>query len=453
MNNENNNEMEIVAVSPSNGVIATLEGISSLEIQLGKKPSTNIKQPIEQPIYNTFPYAFWGPDNQAPAYYDKLISENSSLSGAIHRRIDKLIAGGIEYGFLDDSRNFIPKFDEEIERFMEQPQIAQYINQGFLDYTQKMAIMPLFTFNQPKTKLLHFSTINAGEVRWQKQNPETGLIDFAYWSKNWHFQLGLGSSYLEYPVIDEMYHSIDQIRAESNAQYIYRCQIPGSGTYYQTPVWMSSVLQGWYEHSMQIPEWYNALMKHLTTIQFEVCFKVNYLKTIYGEVWENASPKRKIELMQERLDNIADSIQGPKNAGKFIANLQYYDRETHQYEKGWTLIEVPSKQFSGEHLKNLQEADQHIIWSVGEDPISMGSHGTGSEAGSGSGKKAAFNGDVSTNQIHANIFLSPFYFAKRYNGWDTRLKFRIRLPYLADLNQVSMEKRNNGYQDQNKPAQ
>ena len=193
-------------------------------------------------------------------------------------------------------------------------------------------------------------------------------------------------------------------------------------------------------------------MENTTSVQFQVIFRQNYFKILYGEKWEKGTVEQKAKIMKEKLQEIKECMLSPENAGKFLATMEYMDPQTNQMTRGYEIESIDLKTFSGEHLKNMAEADQHIIWSVGEDPIGMGSHGSGSD-GSGSGKKAAFNGDIATNTRHANVILAPFYFAKRFNNWDKRLKFRIALPYLADLNQVTPDKRNNGYPEQNQKSE
>ena len=447
----NNQAEDMKLVVLQNNLIGTVQGLSTIDMQLGKPAISTQKQPVEQLHTQNLPYANWGDDNLAPRHYDDRIAENVALSGAIERRTDKLLAGGVEYGFLNDQGIFETKYVEEIEAFMEDPHIINYQNSAFLDYVKYKAIFPQIAFNEPKTKVLYFKHTKAPEVRWEVQNKQNGIIENAYWSKNWHWQSGISTA-IKLPVIDELFHDFNYIRDNTEDYfYIYQCNIPGPNTYYQVPVWYPTVLQGWHKHSMQIPLWYEKVMERSITVPCEVILKMGYLKHVYGERWEQATTKARLDMMQERLTHIAQSIQGPENAGKFFVNLSYWDTQANEMVNGFELKPVDFKSFAGENLKNMQEADTHTMWAVGEDPLGMTN--SNSSGTSGSGNKANFNGDMATNQRHANIFLAPFYFAKRFNGWDKRLKFRVKLPFLADMNQIAMDKRNNGFQDQNKPAQ
>jgi hypothetical protein len=409
----------------------------------------SLSVPVENQIANLYPYMPWGNANDEPTKYDELIEKNTSLSGAILRKTEKIYAGGIEYGYLDKDRNFIPQFDETEELFLEEEATNQYIAGAISDLIRYNNAFPEVYFNALKTKVLGFRHINAGEIRLKLQNPETGKIDQTYQSKNWNRRLEIDKIIVR-PVIDEIYDTIDKIREDQdNFRYTYKIFRPGPKTYYQTPIWYSSVLQKWYDQSMFIPEAISSFIKRLVFVQFQIVFREGYMQKLYGTRWEEGDSTAKLTMLQERLDDISTNLQNSENAGKFTAILSYTDANTGEEIKGYEIIPFESKIISTDFIDFMREADQHLIWSVGEDPIAMGQHGGGSDAGSG--KKAAFNSDMATNQMIANAILAPFYFRKRFNGLPSNLKYRIKLPYLADMNQTSMDKRNNQYEDQ-KPA-
>lgn len=441
--------MGLVVTSPNLQSVATIQGVSTLELQLGKsiKPEN---QPIKKEFVANNKYALWGEDNLDPYMYDDLIGENTALSGALQRKIDKFYAGGLEYGMLNDNGEFETKFDPYWQSFIESPHVRQYLDSAFECYVKYRAFFPQITFNEPKTKILKIRNLPAKECRWGLQNNQNGIIDKAFWGKNWEIHAGIKDT-IEYPVFDELFHEDDYVQNVNGHIFVFQPNISGPNTYYQPPLWMPSVLQGWHRHSMQVPDWYESLMNNITALQFEIIFSETYFTTIYGERWDNGDEKDRLKMMEERLEHIYSMMKGTENAGKNIANMKQWNAEAGEFEKAFEIKPLDIKTFNGQYLENLREADQHIIWSAGEDPISMGSHGSGSNDGVGGGKKAAFNGDMATNCRHSKAILAPFYFKKRFENHDPRLSFRIKLPYLADLNQVTNDKRNSGYPDNNKP--
>lgn len=430
----------------SNLGIGTIRGKSNIDFAqstvINSLAPKTAQQPIEALTNNIFDFASWGPGNNLPDKYQELINKNSTLSGSIEKKLDKLFAGGIEYGILDENRQFQPKYIPEVEAFLEQPTVMQYQASAWENYLKFGNPFPKLCFSADKRKLLNFTNVPAKELRFAYQNPKTGVIEKAFWSKDWALAPGRSQS-INLPVVDELYHDENYIRNNTtDFYYIMKISLLGNNTYYQLPPWYSVVEHGWYDHSNQVPKWYRDLMDNITALQFEIIFNEDYFKNLYGDKWENGTVEQKLAMMNERLAYVEGQIKKP---GASIAKTKFWDHRTGQYAEAWEIRELKSETYSGEFLKNLQEADQHIMWAVGLDPIELGKQGDNS----GSGKKAAFNGDMSTNERHATAILAPFYFWKRYNKLNPALKFRIKVPYLADLNQITPDKRNSQYSDSN----
>lgn len=407
--------------------------------------------PVETQLLQIYPFERWGLNNDAPREYDKLIKENTAIGGAIKRQTDKLHAGGVEYGLFDEQGNFQNTYDQEEQDFMELSSTKKFIRNALDNYVKYNNVFTEVVFNEPKTKILKFRAIKAGEIRLQLQNTLTGKIDFAYQSANWNRHVGVDEIIVR-PVIDMDFDEIDDIRANTKEfRYVLRHFIPGDKKYYQDPLWYSAFLQKWYDQSMFIPEAITAFIKRLIFVQFQIIFREEYMIKLYGDRWIEGDDTARVTMLQERTDEIANNIQSPANAGKFTSNISFKDGNNGDIIKGYEIIAFETKTISVDFLDFMREADQHLIWAVGEDPIGMGQHGNGSD-NAGSGKKAAFNGDMSTNKYVEDMLLEPFYLRKKYNKLNPRRAYRIKLPFLADMNQLAMDKRNNEYPDAKKPA-
>lgn len=442
------NDFDLVVISDSKTLLGTISGKSNFDLlttQIGSNAPASQKQPIEQTVNQIFDYAPWGAGNNMPQKYEQLIRANSVLSGAIQKKLDMLFAGGLEYGYLNKQRQFEPTYIEEVETFIEQPQVQQYIVDAWDNFLKKGNVFPQICFNALKNGILYFRSITADEVRYGYQNPKTGVIDKAFWSKEWHLSVGRHNT-IELPVIDEMFHNFNYITDnQKDFFYIYKIPIPGANTYYQEPPWYSVVEHGYYDQSITIPKWQKTVMDNIATLQYEIEFDEKYFEKVYGDKWINGTTDEKRAIMAKHLEEVSNSIRGVPNAAKNLAKLKWFDPVRQMDVSSYNIKELNGKTFSGEYLKNLQEADQHIMWAVGLDPIELGRAGDNS----GSSKKAAFNGNMSTNERMATIILAPFYFYKRFNKLDSKLKFRIKIPYLGDQNQITPSQRNNQYPDSN----
>lgn len=431
----------IFAISSDSRLIGSTTPFG-LEMIGAEKASKAVLQPIETQIFKVYPFASWGNGNNAPDQFDKYIDENTGLCGAVEKSIDKILAQGIEYGYLDDDGAFIPKFNPIEHAFINDNCFKNYVAQAAEDFKKYNAITPEIVFNATKSKVLQIRRTPARENRWQLQNTDTGMIDYAYQSKNWGRHLGIDKIIIR-PVIDEEFQEIDTIRADTeNFRYIYKTFIRGKGTYYQNPKWYACVLQKWYEQSMLTPEAITAFIRRLVFVQFQIVFKDEYMITIYGDRWLEGDDKQRMDMLRERCDDISTNLQSAGNAGKFVPNLSFQDKDTGEWTQGYEILPFESKTISTDFLQFMREADQHIIWAAGEDPIGMGQHGNGSD-NAGSGKKASFNSDMSTNWDVHRAILAPLYYRKKYNNLDPRLEYRFKTPFLADMNQLAMDKRNN----------
>ena len=430
----------IFAISSDNRFIGGTSPYGLETFGATKAPS-EILNPVENQLFKLYPFATWGNDNQAPDMFDKYIAENTALSGAIERRIDKILAQGIEVGYRQNGI-FTPQDLPEEEAFLEDNAFQNYMAQAAEDLIKYKSITPEIVFNATKSKVLQIRRTPSRENRWQLQNANTGMIDIAYQSKNWGRHIGTDKVIIR-PVIDEDFQDIDTIRADNkNYRYIYKTFIRGKGTYWQDPQWYPCVLQKWYEQSMLTPEAITAFIRRLVFVQFQIVFKEEYMMNIYGDRWIEGDDKQRMNMLRERCDDISTNLQSAGNAGKFVPNLSFQDKDTGEWTQGYEILPFESKTISTDFLQFIREADQHIIWSVGEDPIGMGQHGNGSD-NAGSGKKAAFNSDMSTNWDVHRAILAPLYFRKKYNNLDPRIVYRFKTPFLADMNQLSMNKRNN----------
>jgi len=413
-----------------------------LEMIGAEKASKSVLQPVEKQFFTQYPFASWGAANNAPEQFDKYIEDNTGLFGAMERSISKILAQGIEYGFLDNNRVFTPKFDPTEDAFINDNCFQNYVAQAADDFKRYNAITPEIVFNATKTKVLQIRRTPARENRWKLQNETTGMIEQAYQSKNWGKHLGIDKIIIR-PVIDQDFQEMDEIRSNTkDFRYIYKTFLRGKGTYYQNPPWYACVIQKWYEQSMLTPEAITAFIKRLVFVQFQIVFKEAYLEKIYGDRWINGDDKQRMDMLRERCDDISSNLTSATNAGKFVPNLALEDKDNGQWLQGYEILPFESKTISTDFLQFMREADQHIMWSMGEDPIGMGQNNSGSD-NAGSGKKANFNADMSTNWDVHRAILAPLYFRKKYNNLDPRLVYRFKTPFLADMNQLSMNQRNN----------
>jgi hypothetical protein len=441
----------LLAYSKSTRAIYSVSGANSSSAKTAKsEPITPPTEALEFDSNKSSLIAKWGDSDDFPAKIDKEIELNPVLSGAIQTKIEYLYAGGIEFGqekIENGKKHWEYIENPEIDAFLTAETTQQYFAQSIFDYVRYGSIFPELVFSMDKSKVLICTGQETYHARWEKQNPSTGYIDYAYINRNWELGRNEGSEDTEkIPVIDPFVDTIDAIKLESNIyKYIFRARIPSSKTYYPLVNWWSAKTSGWLDVSNYIPRFKKSLMERQMSVQYHIEIDNRWLARKYEEKWAKSTAETKNEIFKAEIAHFNEMMSGPDKAGGNMMTTKFWDEEAQEWVSTITIHEIGKGNASGIYIEDSNEADAKIHYAVGIDMAMSNTKSGSGNSGSGSNKREAFNMNQSTNTIHASIILAPIYWAIRYNGLnpDNKIKLRMQAPYLQTLNQVTPSQREN----------
>lgn len=433
------------SVSSPNG-IAYIKGPDG---KLATKTYKPVSVATPKETQETTKIAYWGDDNDFPQKWEEEIEKNTTLQGALERRIDETYAGGIEFG-MEVNKTWVPyegSHAAEIEAFLEDLRTMFWFEQSIRDYWIHRLPATMILIDRA-SDYARLSAQQGGNIRWQLRNPKNGLIEYAYLSRYWaDGDNETSPNTISLPVINPLFHSVEYIRAEKSGAYIFQTPIASSKAYYPNNPAYSAKLQGWLDVSNSVVTWKKHLLKKLTSKQYTFYVLQEYFEKKYGIKIGVTTDEEVNKALAQELEHINEMIAGEENAGGNIITLQWYEETANggkEKVRAWEIEELKGNSFSGEFNEDMSEADTHIAWAVGMDITTMGSkQSSGYTAGSGSDKKSSFNSRMSVGVRVATSILAPLYWVKAYNGWDPKVKFRIRIPYIADQNAITPSKRDN----------
>jgi hypothetical protein len=418
---------------------------------MASMPANKKQQPtavVEKGVIGTSGLMPWGDNNAFPNTWEQDIEANTTLRDAIEKEVDRIYAGGLEYGYEENINGLktfkyhaIPALDDIIESPMGMFAFEQIIS----DYVKHRLPFPELIFSADKKQVIGLNALPAAHTRWAVQSPN-GYILKAFFSRNMpevanENQDSVITTYVLDPIID----SHEALKKElGTLRYTYRIPLAGWRTYYPLTPAYSSKTSGWLPISNMVTETYSYLLKNQMNPKYHLEMDVDHLKNKYKERWSKADAAEINSILTEELKHFHDMLHGTKNSGNNILTLKEISKILQKEYSSWTITELKGSVFDKGYLELSNLADKHIQKSVGLDP-SVSESGSGMGGGSGSDKREAFNIRMATAQRHVNHILSPYNWLAKYNGYKgpagEKIIFRMVTPYLQTLNNVTPDTR------------
>lgn len=392
----------------------------------------------------------WGITNRFPNDWEKEIEQNNILTDAVEKEVDRVISGGIEYGFyeyVDGERRFNYFFEEEIDNFLNSEMTMQALEQCTRDYIMHRFPCPEVIFDAAKSNVVGIHGLPAAHIRLEKQNESSGEIYFAYYNRNWALgERSDNEKTVKLPLIDPLFDSAELIRLEAGlTNYMYRVPIATSKTYYPISPGYSAKTSKMLDIAAKINDLFDSTLDNQMTPKYHIEVDDDWFLKKYGEKWTNATPEGVVEILKAELKWFHDTMHGSKNAGKNLMTRKGYDGRRGAEYSDWKITELKGRVFDKGYIELKQEAQVDIRTSFGLDAALQGASKSGMGAGSGSDKREAFNIRMATAQRHVAKILSPFIWAINYNGWKApnggKIILRINTPFLQTLNNVTPNER------------
>lgn len=390
----------------------------------GQKPS-RLPEPITASTTSS-PISAWGDDNLYPNYILSEIEKVTLVHPILDWKARALYGGGIAYGLLDvqnGTETFTQLVDPEIDDWLENSEIQEYIMKSALGLVTFYNIMPELIFSIDRSKITRLSALDPHDVRWEKRarnGKYRGYSEHAYLSPDWETIDDKSSETLKIRVLQTAINAIEFARTVSDDKLIFPTQLPSSGKKYYARAPWHVLLDTWLPIAKEIPAFKKALLKNQLTVKYIIRVPEWWWTWKYKD-WEKKSEQERINIIQAEHKSFNDFTTGDKQGN----SIMYTQRDsTPAKEYGaWEIDVIDDKIGNGKYIEDSQEADAHIFKNLAVDPTLFGT-GPGKNnqsSGSGSDKRVAFNTYILQQSGMQHVMLKPLHFIAKYNGWSQRL--------------------------------
>ncbi|MGB0521428.1 MAG: hypothetical protein ACPGJS_00640 [Flammeovirgaceae bacterium] len=389
---------------------------------------------------------FWGKDNLEPQHILKDAKSNALLYSVLDFVVRAVYSGGIMYGYEEGEGNemkFVPQQIDEIDQLLKCSNHSLQLIKGLQGLKFFRIAFPELIVSKDRKKIVMVQYNQSSFCRWAKHNSK-GLHPYVYINANWDItrrdiQDGLT---LTVPVLDTFYDPIQNLKAAKGFKYIYpEVHFPTPGnSYYPEPAWNPIRTSGWLTYANQIPKLKEAYMKNATHLKYIIHIPNSWWKWKYPQ-WDNYKKEERKSIVQKEHSRFDKFLRGIENAGKSL--LMTFKDDPNMIKHGYTKWEIKLLEkdvIDGILKDDVLETTQMIYSATGVHGTLMGSTPGGSESGSGSNQKQAYNIFMALSQLEQDLVVKPFEFAAEYNGYPG-LKFKFRKLLIADLKEVSPSKR------------
>lgn len=371
--------------------------------------------------------AKWGVNNNEPEEILASIENVSLIHPILDWKIRALYSKGLAYGFVssDQNENEIrePIIDEEINNWLRDTNIKQYLADSFASASYFYNIFPEIVFSKDKRRINKLVAHKAKNCRWSIAN-NRGFSEFLYLSSTW----GLGAKFEDdntsvIPVLDLTQSIKTQIKKNKNGtNYILPVKFPSPGRdYYSRAPWLSLVNTKWLNIASDVPKAKHAILSNLLSVKYIIHVPEWWWESQYENFDSMSKDEQKAIVKKEHI-NFNNFLSGVDNQGKSLIIHSKDQMKDIKYAE-WKIEAVDDKLSEGKYIEDSQEADAHIFKNLQVDPTLFGS-GPGKNtqsSGSGSDKRVAWNlYDLLQTSIQ-EIVLSPLDYISAFNGWEERL--------------------------------
>lgn len=413
--------------------------VFSTALDAGAKPTTS---PFPKVDY-TAPgnVAPWGTNNDFPQVIIAAVQPSTIVPPTLDWKTRALIGGGVlpfklkGYRPEDFSEILEPVFQNpEIDDFVFRNNIhSRYLPENVTDFYYFLNPFAEFVLSKTREKITDLVSQEAAFCRWEVMNKNSRRVENCILSSDWpDFSESNSDKIPTFDIYDT--HRMEKLRAGKSYKYIYPLSYPSPGkTYYQLATWDGLRSSGWLDIAKSIPEWKKALMTNQLSIRYHVQIPSYWWRWKYKN-WDQFTDTEKKTAREAEVTSFNEVMTGASNAGKSIWTTFEYDENMQKERPGWKITPIDNGKIQdGAYIEDSKEASQHMLYALGVDPTLIGSS-PGSETGSGSDKRVAYNIYVSLLKAHRDIILEPLNFITRYNNWGNDIVWRFTDSLIQTLN-------------------
>ena len=380
----------------------------------------------------------WGKKNNLPAEIIQQSEKSPIVSAGLPFNISMTYGEGLVYGHYKIEKNrkvFVEMHDnKEINEFLENNDICNFLLEQTNDANWFGNMFPEIILNR-KNKIVVILHKEAMFSRLEEMNPKTGIIENHFYSADWSDpkadNVKVTPMLSPYNTVADLQERMGIIPGKDGIKKIPRdynfiipLNIPTPGrSYYQKPSWYSIFASGWFDYSLKIPEFKNALMDNQMTIKYHVELSDDYFTKIFTAEGINDEEKQQSRIKKE-YEDLNNFLTKTKNTGKSVISFIRYNSDGKEMRR-MKITVIKNELQGGEYLEDSEEASNILSYAMNVHPSLIGASPGKNKTISGSEARELFIIKQAQMRPIRDRLLRPFYIIKRFNGWPDDIHFAI----------------------------
>lgn len=384
----------------------------------------------------------WGPDNLTPFNWRMKLEKTTTALPLMAKQIKMQFGRGlVYYQEKREGADIVPDYSPipEVDDFMNSNDIEYLMLERAYDYTITNNIFVEYILSRTADKIVNLYHLEAEFSRFGRIDPSGKIANILY-DGNW----ASPKTKTDIPFISRRDLNPVNIKKAKKKFVSHDCMPSPGRTLYAVPAHVAIYEDdGWMDYGISIPKIMNTINKNVMDIKWHIRIPYEYWPRTYKN-WDELTPDQQKELMGLKLKEMADWLQGDKNAGKAFISHFATDDATGKPLAGWDIIELTSSDKKDKYLTSVQESDVQISRAIGMDTSLSSIQPAGGKmgAGSGSDKRVAHDNAVSVSYADTLILTHPLQVVGNYNGWPPlKWAFRHEVPTTLNENKSGTEEK------------
>ena len=403
---------------------------------------------------------YWGENNDLPQQIVSKMEKVPVMSSNILFNISVGYGQGI-YPVRYDAKdlwheNPLPVWDnEEINTFFEENDTNGYLLEQLTDLKYFYNPFPCIRLNrEAKPKIVNIESLDAPFSRWDAMNPQTGMIEYHYYSAWWqkgkptedqvavtkvlNWNSPLRDLRERMGLIKDAEGNFKKPSGEMDYRYIVPIEFPSPNKiYYPRPHFYSIFESGWYDFALKIPEFKNALLTNNMTIKYHIELDDDYFKEIFKKEKITGEENERARIKKEYAD-FNSFLSNPKNTGKSIITYKKTGLDGKEISRVKITV-IDDKFKGGEYIEDSEEVSNIMCYGMNVHPSTVGSSPGNNKSINGTEARELFLIKQVLEKPFRDRLLRPFYLIKAFNEWPKDIHFII-----PDIKLVTLDKNPNG---------
>lgn len=371
------------------------------------------------------PWSPWGEDNIEPFRMQDDIEKTGVLSAGIESKVRMALGKGIDVFLLisvDADGNEVLEHvtDTDIQDWLETNQTFIYSYSNIYNILAYGWAASQIILSKDRSQINRISSTDVYSSRLEKRDKSSGIINNIYLSGSWDQVSSYDTDKVKrIQVLRESFELEDLDNRSSGYEFcILHRMLKNGRQYYPLPLWKAA--QAWVKVTRAVPEFKKALHQNQMSVKYVITISDTYWKRIHKS-WDTYTPEKRIEILQDKYDELDKYLSGEQNQGKSIFAGKYVDPYTKQIIDDITIDVLDDKMKDGKLLPDSAAADKQILFAMFFNPAIWGGNllGDGASGGAGSGSdiREAFLVQLMLMQAEREMNLKVFNIVKKYNGW------------------------------------